>query len=191
MDIPERIAAVCMFAFAAAGAAWDVKTGKLPNRLTVPVFFAGLFFWAAAGLCTEGLGGLTDKLLFALGGFGLGFGILFGLWLVSGGSGGGDVKFMGALGCWLGAWQTLQVLVLGSVIALLYTMVSGQLSAGAGNSGQAGHPRVPARPVGGSGDRGRPGQLSRRVRFGVPAALATWTLLGLKWAGLEIPWPPL
>jgi prepilin peptidase CpaA len=156
VDTTQRVASLWMFAFAAAGAAWDVKTGKLPNRLTVPVFFAGLVFWAAAGLWAEGLGGLTDKLLFALGGFGLGFGILFGLWLVSGGSGGGDVKFMGALGCWLGAWQTLQVLVLGSLIALLYTMgIFGvDLVGGKGIEarGRAGHPGVPAKRVGGSGD---------------------------------------
>jgi prepilin peptidase CpaA len=184
VDTPERIASLCMFAFAAAGAAWDVKTGKLPNRLTVPVFFAGLLFWAAAGLWAEGLGGLTDKLLFALGGFAVGFGILFGLWLVGGG-GGGDVKFMGALGCWLGAWQTMQVLVLGSLIALVYTM------------GMFGADLVGGKGIGargrGTGDRGQSARLSRGwgVRFGVPAALATWIVLGLKWAGFEIPWPPL
>ena len=70
----------------------DVKTKKIPNKLTVPVFAVGLLFQIAVGF----------GLLFALGGFAVGFGLMLVLWLI-GGSGGGDVKFMGALGVWLGA----------------------------------------------------------------------------------------
>ena len=203
MDGAERIAAVCMFVFAGAGAACDTKTGKLPNRLTVPVFLAGLLFWAVAGFYMGRLWGLIEKLGFSLGGFALGFGILFGMWLIGGGSGGGDVKFIGALGSWIGAWLTIQVLVLGSVMSLLYTLARDQLSARAGGRGENGGRRVPTGRQPGSGaGRPRPGKRGAeaggapwylaRARFAAFAALATWTLLGLKWAGwFDVPWPPL
>lgn len=87
----------------------DVRTRRLPNWLTVPMFAAGLVFHAVTG----GWLGLGT----ALGGFATGFGILLVLWLIGGG-GGGDVKLMGALGAWLGPLPTVIVFVGSSVIAI-------------------------------------------------------------------------
>jgi prepilin peptidase CpaA len=96
--------------FTAAAAVADVRTRRLPNWLTVPAFAAALVFHAVTG----GLSGLGG----ALGGFAIGFGVLFVLWLIGGG-GGGDVKLMGALGAWLGPIPTLLVVFLSSVFAVL------------------------------------------------------------------------
>ena len=108
MDAADHIAFACMLVFTAVGGASDLRTRKLPNKLTVPTFCLGLVFHFANGLWHAKLG---DELFFSLGGFAVGFSIMLVLWLIGGG-GGGDVKFMGALGCWLGAWLTFQILVL-------------------------------------------------------------------------------
>ena len=50
-----------------------------------------------------------DGILNGLGGFGLGFGLFFVLWII-GSAGGGDVKLMGALSVWLGGSLTLKVI---------------------------------------------------------------------------------
>jgi Flp pilus assembly protein protease CpaA len=144
--------------------------------------------------------GASSGLLFALGGFTVGFGILFMLWLV-GGSLGGDVKFMGAVGSWLGAWLTFQVLVLSAVFAVLWTAGIVAFKAFGGDASKAGR-LIPtlddATGKAAASPRGAPprkGWARARkgwgVHFGVPAALATWTLLWLAWAGWAIPWPPL
>ncbi len=91
----------------------DVRTRRIPNWLTVPVLVAGLLFH----LVTGGLGGL----LTAVGGFVTGFGILLILWL-TGGGGGGDVKLMGAVGAWLGAWQTFVVFLLSAGFAAFFSL---------------------------------------------------------------------
>jgi prepilin peptidase CpaA len=195
VDTAQSIAFACMLGFTAAVLVVDVKTDKIPNLLTVPVFAAGLLFHVTAGFCGASLAGAAGGLGFALGGFGVGFGILFLLWLV-GGSLGGDVKFMGAVGSWLGAWLTFQILVLSSVFALLCTIGIFAFGALRGDALKARRP-IPTLGRAGGRDAVPPRKGWNRVRrsfgvrFGVPAALATWTLLGLKWAGCEIPWPPL
>lgn len=91
----------------------DVLTRRIPNWFTVPVFAGGLIFHVVTG----GLGGLWT----AVGGFATGFGILLVLWLLGGG-GGGDVKLMGAVGAWLGAWYTLIVFLLSAGFAAAFSM---------------------------------------------------------------------
>ena len=92
----------------------DVRTRRIPNWFTVPVLAGGLIFHTVTG----GWGGL----LTALGGFVTGFGILLVLWLMGGG-GGGDVKLMGAVGAWLGAWLTLIVFLLSAGFAAFFSLV--------------------------------------------------------------------
>ena len=96
----------------------DWRTRRLPNWLTVPAFLAALLFHATLG----------KGILFALAGFGVGFGILLLLMMVGGG-GGGDVKLMGAVGAWLGAKLILYVFV---ISALLIALVGGSVGAIAG-----------------------------------------------------------
>ena len=63
-----------------------------------------------------------DGILNGLGGFGLGFGLFFVLWII-GSAGGGDVKLIGALSVWLGVSLTLKV-----ILASLIFVVAGTLT---------------------------------------------------------------
>ena len=92
------VLAAAMVAFTAVAAGWDLREKRIPNKLTLPVFFAGWIYQAVY----HGWGGLADAGL----GFLVGFGVLFVLWFIGGG-GGGDVKLMGALSVWMGfRWQS-------------------------------------------------------------------------------------
>ncbi len=103
---------------------FDFKFRKIPNKLTMPMFLAGLIFkvafngWSGA---EEGSKlfihlGLADALL----AFAVGFGTLFLLWMIGGG-GGGDVKLMGALSVWLAFQLTLYVMIVGTVFVVIGT----------------------------------------------------------------------
>lgn len=170
MEIADLIVCGCVFTFTAIGLVCDLRVRKLPNVLTVPAFGVGLLFHIVYGLWQTTL---WTQLSFSLGGFALGFGVILILWFI-GGSGGGDVKFMGALGTWLGAWHTFQVLVLSAILAGLITVIV------------LGSKVFQLKPMRGkksnarSQQAGKNKQLSREdwlVPYGVPAALATWTLL--------------
>jgi prepilin peptidase CpaA len=78
----------------------DLFHHKVYNILTYPLLIAGLVYRASAG----GVGGLADGVLGGL----LGLGVLLPFFVL-GGTGGGDVKLMAALGAWLGVPLTLVV----------------------------------------------------------------------------------
>ena len=85
-----------------AAALCDVRTGRIPNLLTLPVTFLGLVMAAWAGGAAElGLAVLGWVVL------ALPYMLLFLL----GRGGAGDAKLMGALGVWLGLRSGLVVLV--------------------------------------------------------------------------------
>jgi prepilin peptidase CpaA len=102
-------------AFALAGAAcwFDVRTRRIPNRLTVPAAALGLIAATAAhggaGIVSSAAGLFVGLLLF------------FPLFALRG-LGAGDVKLLGALGAWLGASVVLGVAfyttLAGGVLAL-------------------------------------------------------------------------
>ena len=130
MNAAQLIPAAAVAGFTLTAAVCDYRTKKLPNWLTVPAFAAGLVFHVVSGAMHHGFSGSLSGLLFALGGFATGFGILLVLWLIGGG-GAGDVKMMGALGGWLGATMTLYVffvsvvfVMVGSAGAIAYQMIS-------------------------------------------------------------------
>jgi prepilin peptidase CpaA len=192
MPAAQLVLFLCVGAFTLAAVIYDVRAGKLPNRLTVPAFFAGLLFHLVNGFWQSGPAGAADGVLFALRGFATGFGILLVLWLL-GAALGGDVKLMGALGSWLGAWVTFQVLVVSALFAGLCTL--GMLAlelAGVRSPWARKAASGPRKGVKTTGDSAPVPLLGRRgaVPFGVPATLATWTVLALQWAGYGIPWPP-
>lgn len=91
----------------------DLKSRRIPNWLTVSALAGALVFHLATG----GLSGLISSVC----GFLTGFGVLLALFLIGGG-GGGDVKLMGAVGAWIGAWPTILVF-LGSAAFVLLLMI--------------------------------------------------------------------
>jgi prepilin peptidase CpaA len=194
MGVPQVILAVCVVAFTSVAAVFDARTKKLPNALTVPAFCAAILFHVGHGASQSGLAGAFQSLQFALGGFATGFGILFVLWLIGGG-GGGDVKMMGALGAWLGAIWTLEVfllstvfVVIGSVGVLAYAFIRtgfGRTQKQYLSRSEDRAPRKRGRNSATASDR----RARRRLMpFGVPVALATWSVLA--YSGFRDLWLP-
>jgi prepilin peptidase CpaA len=102
-------------AFALAGVAcwFDVRTRRIPNRLTFPAAALGI---AAATAAHGGSGALASAA-----GLFVGLMLFFPLFALKG-LGAGDVKLMGALGAWLGTTVVLGVAfyttLAGGVLAL-------------------------------------------------------------------------
>ena len=86
----EVIYAVCALLCALAGAGFDVATRRIPNILTVPAMLFGLVMHGSLGgwrqLATAAVAGLAC-------------GLIFLLFHIAGGMGGGDVKLITAVGC--------------------------------------------------------------------------------------------
>ncbi len=169
---------VCVVDFTASAAICDLRTKRLPNVLTVTAFAGAILFHLCKGAMETGWAGAGKELLISLGGFGTGFGVLFVLWLIGSG-GGGDVKYMGALGAWLGAELTVWVFVISAF--LVFVGACGVL---VWEFFRLGFRRSRARYIeSGSAERGRNvSEEQRKTRrrllpFGVPAALATWLVL--------------
>jgi prepilin peptidase CpaA len=183
MTFSPWLLVVAVVAFTLLGAWCDARTKRLPNALTVPAFLAAIVFHVATGALGGGWFGAAAGLGFAAGGFAVGFGTLLVLWLVGGG-GGGDVKMMGAVGAWLGAKLTLYVFLLStaliatSTVALLLTSAARR---GFGRTQRRYLGRRDARQK----DRDGSARSARRLMpFGVPLALATWTVVALGvWRG--------
>jgi prepilin peptidase CpaA len=91
---------------ATLAAATDVRSGRIPNALTLPAFVLGLI-WAGA---SAGWLGLADALAGAAAAM-LPFVFMFAF----AGGGAGDAKLMAAIGAWLGVIGG--VLTLGAVLA--------------------------------------------------------------------------
>lgn len=109
---PVPIALVLVAALIAA--VTDVWKFKVYNLLTFPLLAGGLLYHALHG----GTPGLAGSILGALAGFGLMI-----LLYTMGGMGAGDVKFVTALGAWLGLPLTLYVLMAGCIAAGIYAAV--------------------------------------------------------------------
>jgi prepilin peptidase CpaA len=104
--------AACTLLCALAGAAYDVTTRRIPNALTLPAIVFGLLLHFT-------LGGWRQLGASAAGG--LVCGLIFLLFHVAGGMGGGDVKLMTAAGAIAGPSLVSSL--------LLWTSVAGGLMA--------------------------------------------------------------
>ncbi|MFS0870517.1 prepilin peptidase [Paenibacillus xylanilyticus] len=80
----------------------DVRSMKIPNRLTLPV--------TALGVLAHGVWGGWEGLLFSAAGFAACFGILFLMYAI-GAVGAGDVKLFGGIGAWVGLSFGIHVVV--------------------------------------------------------------------------------
>jgi len=102
------------FAIAAAACWCDVRTRRIPNRLTFPAALIGIIVATIA----HGGGGAVSSAAGAL----VGLAIFFPLFLLRG-LGAGDVKLMAALGGWVGASMIFGVAfytcLAGGVLALV------------------------------------------------------------------------
>ena len=100
---------------AGVAAVWDLRRGRIPNRLTYTAMVAGLVLRAALGGWRVSLDGLGAGLI--------GGGVFFLFFLVRG-MGAGDVKLMTAVGVWSGLRQLPAVLIAtalaGGILALGY-----------------------------------------------------------------------
>jgi len=104
-----------------AAAVSDLRSRRIPNLLTGPMFLAGL----AWSMATGGLAGLGDSALAAVA-LAIPYVILF---LLAGG-GAADAKLMAAVGAWVGMGQGVVVLLCvcasGAVIGLGYAVIKGR-----------------------------------------------------------------
>lgn len=158
--------------FTLAAAVIDFRLKRVPNYLTVPAALVGLSYHAVA---PQGQG-----VLWALGGFALGFSLLLLPWILGGG-GMGDVKLLAALGAWLGPVMILIAFggsaVIGAFLALgvmfCNTLQNGFMSTrrrylAAGHQGQ-----ISLSSQSGAAQ----GKRRRVLPFAIPVAISTWLLL--------------
>ncbi len=100
--------------------AYDIKTRRVPNYLTLGVAAGALVFHTTTG----GVSGFGES----VGGWLTGV-ALFLPWFALGGMGAGDVKLLAALGAWLGPmgalWAAIYASVAGGLLALTVTLARG------------------------------------------------------------------
>lgn len=166
MDSTFVALTVCVGIFTLVAMIWDIRSRRIPNWLNVTGLVVAFGFHAIF----NGFEGLLP----ALGGFAVGFGILFVLWLIGGG-GAGDVKLAAALGAWLGAPLMFITFVLSAVLALVVSLAAIIYRAAT---------RTPAEASTGgtSGSTNVKGalQAGRQIPYAVPLTLATWIVLLVK-----------
>src|SRR5688572_742077 len=100
---------------AAGWACWsDFRHHRVPNELNLALAATGLLAQASY----FGWHGLSHGLL----GMATGFGLLVALWLMHA-MGAGDVKYMAALGAWLGPQMTLYAVIAGGLLGGLLALI--------------------------------------------------------------------
>jgi|SRR5262252_8676310 len=159
-------------ALAVVAAVGDVRTGRVPNRLTLGAAAAGLLFSAAQ----SGGSGVAAS----LSGYVVGLALFLPLFAL-GGMGGGDVKLLAAFGAWLGPsgalWTGLWASLVGGVFAIVAAVSRGYLLEAFQNLGAlaAVWRTVGPTPVAGLtlSDARRP-RLAYAVPIGIGAMLALW-----------------
>ncbi len=159
---------ISVLLFTVVAAISDIRTRKIPNRMTVPMCLCGLVYQIAFFQ--------LDGLWTALAGFGTGFGVLFALWMI-GTAGGGDVKLMGALGPWMGAMLTLKVLFCALVFVTVGTF--GIVAYAALSNGIRRTKSQYLRQKNSAETNGER-QKRRVMAFAAPVALATWCMVALQ-----------
>lgn len=133
--VPDAVCvAVCLGA-----ALTDLKTRRIPNRLTFPAIGTGLLLsWVLASYSFGALRGLTEGLLPSAAG-GTALFAVFLLLALGKGMGMGDVKLMAAVGTFLRWPHALYglgfTLLAGAILGFLYALRTGSLKAVFANMG--------------------------------------------------------
>lgn len=184
LSLASWILVVVVGLFTAIAAIWDYRQHRIPNKLTLPVFFAG---WVYQGVF-HGWPGIGN----AAGGFLVGFGVLFLLWIVGGG-GGGDVKLMGALSVWLGYRLTLLVLISSTATVIAGTLVIIVWSVFTkGVRGMKTEYLAKAKTAEGKPKAETADEKKRRriMAYAIPVCVATWIVMAWKLPTLDQPVAP-
>jgi prepilin peptidase CpaA len=107
-------------AVAAVGCATDLKSGRIPNLLTLGAAAGAFGFF----LVRDGWPGLG----WSIGGWAVGLAMFLPFFLL-GGLGGGDVKLLAALGAWVGpasaVWLALYAAIAGGPLAIVVALSRG------------------------------------------------------------------
>ena len=163
---------ICAVLVALGGAVSDIRSARIPNRLTYSALLAAL----SLRLALLGLSGLKSGTVGMLVAGGL-FCVLF----VLGAMGGGDMKLMAAVGAWVGSTQVM-TLILAAALAggllaigrIIFTKMVGQtlrnimrLICYRLTSGLQPHPELNVQSLG-----------SQRVPFGVAIAVGALSCAG-------------
>ena len=163
---------ICAVLVALGGAVSDIRSARIPNRLTYSALLAAL----SLRLALLGLSGLKSGTVGMLVAGGL-FCVLF----VLGAMGGGDLKLMAAVGAWVGSTQVM-TLILAAALAggllaigrIIFTKMVGQtlrnimrLICYRLTSGLQPHPELNVQSLG-----------SQRVPFGVAIAVGALSCAG-------------
>jgi len=163
---------ICAVLVALGGAVSDIRSARIPNRLTYSALLAAL----SLRLALLGLSGLKSGAVGMLVAGGL-FCVLF----VLGAMGGGDMKLMAAVGAWVGSTQVMTLILAaalaGGVLAIgriIFTKMVGQtlrnimrLICYRLTSGLQPHPELNVQSLG-----------SQRVPFGVAIAVGALSCAG-------------
>ncbi len=130
------LAYIAIVGVCVAATVMDLRTGRIPNKLTASAMAAGLVFWLIAGLLAgRGLVGAegTDSGTVAASFLGLLCALVpFAILVLLGGLGGGDMKLMGAIGAWSASWRivldtTIYALLAGALIAIVLMVRTGRV----------------------------------------------------------------
>lgn len=171
---------VCIGVFTVIASVWDLRTRKIPNKLTVTGLVLGLLYQVSF----HGVGGLREAGL----GFAVGFGFFFLLWILGSG-GGGDVKLMAALGVALGPKLTIMVIIASTLFVLVGSVAVISLSFithgiwGTKRKFVATSEGGKQRKI--SAEMNAQNRQKRRIMaFALPVALATWLVVLLNVAAV-------
>jgi prepilin peptidase CpaA len=114
LTLPSPSIEVSLLIVALAAAVYDVRYRRIPNWISV----GGIALGFLVNTLTHGVAGL----LFSLGGFAIGFGLYFVLYLIHA-MGAGDVKLMGAIGALVGWKNWVAVFVIAAIVGGIMAMI--------------------------------------------------------------------
>jgi len=165
-----------------AACVWDLRSRRIPNLLTLPLFLGGLGFATLVAGPVGFLDGLVASLVLALP-----YVVLFAF----AGGGAGDAKIMGALGAWLGLVHGTAVLMAvclaGVVLAVSFAALRRRL--GVLRTNLSGVPAALLYPLFGGGSFRDVGRMIPSVEEGEKMPYGTAIFLGTFIAALGVfPW---